>query len=157
MLKKVTIASSLVLALIIVILVVMDNRGNDFTNKLKSGLKNAVSVEKNDAEDDDLIGIYIDIHHMSHNVIRADEKWGFKNLTLENIRNLIEKAEEISGTVDTAEVLEILYRWEKGDFSRADKDHNYVWSKLGGTVGIATGVNEFAFPEWAKELNSQNQ
>lgn len=157
MLKKVTIASSMVLALIIVILVVMDNRGNDFTNKLKSGLKNAVSVEKNDAEDDDLIGIYIDIHHMSHNVIRADEKWGFKNLTLENIRNLIEKAEEISGTVDTAEVLEILYRWEKGDFSRADKDHNYVWSKLGGTVGIATGVNEFAFPEWAKELNSQNQ
>ena len=157
MLKKVTIASSMVLALIIVILVVMDNRGNDFTNKLKSGLKNAVSVEKNDAEDDDLIGIYIDIHHMSHNVIRAEEKWGFKNLTLENIRNLIEKAEEISGTVDTAEVLEILYRWEKGDFSRADKDHNYVWSKLGGTVGIATGVNEFAFPEWAKELNSQNQ
>ena len=157
MLKKVTIASSLVLVLIIVILVVMDNRGNDFTNKLKSGLKNAVSVEKNDAEDDDLIGIYIDIHHMSHNVIRADEKWGFKNLTLENIRNLIEKAEEVSGTADTDEVLDILYRWEKGDFSRADKDHNYVWSKLGGTVGIATGVNEFAVPEWAKELNAQNQ
>ena len=154
MLKKAAIFSSVVLAVVIVAAAVLGGQNKDLTSKLKSNLKAAVSIERKDTEDDDLIRIYIDIHHMSHKVVRADEKWGEKDLSLENIRSLIEKANEISETVDTTEVLEILLRWERGDFSRADKDHNFVWSKLGGTVGIATGVNEHAIPVWAKELNS---
>lgn len=155
MLKKVAIASSVVLFALIVLAGTLGSRDGDIPDKLKSRIKEAVSAERNSNEDDDLIRIYIDIHHMSHNVIRSDEKWGLKDLTLANIGILIEKAEEISDTADTAEVLEILHRWERGDFSAADKDHNFVWSKLGGTVGIATGVNEQAIPQWAKDLNAQ--
>lgn len=152
MLKRVAIVTS-ALAVVIVLLAVLGAKNSEFTSKLKSNLKSAVSIERSDAVDNNLIRIYIDIHHMSHRVVIADEKWGEKDLSLENIQALIRAANEISETVDTTEVLEILLRWEKGDFSRADKDHNFVWSKLGGTVGIATGVNEQAVPEWAKELS----
>ena len=101
-------------------------------------------------EDKDLVSIYSDIHHMSHNVVIADEKWGYRDLTLENIDKLNTELDGIEGQDAIKEDLyEILERWENGDFSRAHHDHNYVWRKLGGTVGKATGVNTRNLPDWA--------
>ena len=101
-------------------------------------------------EDKDLVSIYTDIHHMSHNVVIADEKWGYRDLTLENIDKLYNELDGIEGQ-DTIkeELYEILERWRNGDFSRAHHDYNYVWRRLGGTVGKATGVNTRNLPDWA--------
>lgn len=113
---------------------------------ITSGNSNAVSGRADRA----LISIYTDIHHMSHHVVIADEKWGFRDLTLENIEKAMGEIEGIEGHDETKkELLSILRRWESGDFSRAHHDHNYVWRKLGGTVGKATGVNTKNLPEWA--------
>ncbi len=152
MFKKVFIVSSAVAAAVLILAMALSNGEKSLTSSLKSNLKAVVSVNRTDHKENDLMKIYIDIHQMSHHVIIADDKWGFKELTLENIQGLIEQAEVISSTSDTSAVLEILHRWEKGDFTEADRDHNFVWSKLGGTVGIATGVNMNAIPEWAKEM-----
>lgn len=101
-------------------------------------------------EDNDLVSIYTDIHHMSHNVVIADEKWGYRDLTLENIDKLYNELDGIEGQDSIKEELyEILERWRNGDFSRAHHDHNYVWRRLGGTVGKATGVNTRNLPDWA--------
>ena len=103
-------------------------------------------------EDRDLLSLYTDIHHMSHNVVIAEDKWGYKDLTLENIDQLLIKVEEFNGRDEIKEELfDILQRWKNGDFSRAHHDHNYVWIKLGGTVGKATGVNTMTLPDWAVE------
>jgi Family of unknown function (DUF6241) len=34
--------------------------------------------------------------------------------------------------------LEMLHRWEKGDFSQSVSEHNRLWEILGGTIGKAT-------------------
>lgn len=115
------------------------------------------------------------MHHMIHHVIIADKKWGLKDLTEENINRVILdlmllKA-DISGLYEHAvkegddekgsifnvrlkyinNLLDIAYRWKDGDFTEADKDHNYIWTLQNGTVGWATGVNLRKVPEWAKE------
>lgn len=101
-------------------------------------------------QDKDLVSIYTDIHHMSHHVVIADEKWGFRDLTLENIDKLRKELDGIAGHDAVKEDLyDILERWKNGDFTRAHHDHNYVWRKLGGTVGKATGVNTRNLPDWA--------
>ncbi|HLU21033.1 MAG TPA: DUF6241 domain-containing protein [Bacillaceae bacterium] len=35
---------------------------------------------------------------------------------------------------------EILIRWNNGDFSRVDKDHNAIWDLENGSIGRATGL-----------------
>ncbi|WP_408640759.1 DUF6241 domain-containing protein [Salipaludibacillus keqinensis] len=34
----------------------------------------------------------------------------------------------------------MLERWEEGDFSQADDDHNAIWRLQGGTKGYAEGL-----------------
>jgi len=39
-------------------------------------------------------------------------------------------------------LLGILYRWKSNDFSQGVFDHNYVWNKLGGTLGKAIELKD---------------
>jgi len=55
---------------------------------------------------------------------------------IQNLKSIVEKI----NYEDREKLLDILNRWEKGDFSQADKEHNYVWEKLGGTIGRAVGI-----------------
>ena len=52
---------------------------------------------------------------------------------------------------DKQDILNILNRWAVGDFSSVVTDHNYVWNKLGGDTGIATGIREHGAPSWSKK------
>jgi hypothetical protein len=79
------------------------------------------------------------IHAMSHQKVRAKEKWRFILNTPERVDKMIEIV-EANDYKYKKRYLEILYRWQEGDFSRADKDHNFVWSIQGGTIGKATGL-----------------
>jgi hypothetical protein len=81
------------------------------------------------------------IHHMSHQKVKAAKKWGAVLITPALISRLIEIVETNSLQFGQADVyLDILKRWEKGDFSLADKDHNKIWKLQNGTVGKATGL-----------------
>ena len=41
---------------------------------------------------------------------------------------------------DKSDLLQILAKWEREDFSQIDHDHNYFWKKQGGTIGKAYGI-----------------
>ncbi|MDQ0162095.1 DUF6241 domain-containing protein [Aeribacillus alveayuensis] len=79
------------------------------------------------------------IHGMSHQKVKADEKWIHYFITEERIQFLIDVVK--NGDYKHKELyLDILSRWKNGDFSQADQDHNEIWRLQGGTVGKATGV-----------------
>ncbi|WP_428911053.1 DUF6241 domain-containing protein [Niallia sp. Krafla_26] len=79
------------------------------------------------------------IHKMSHQKVRAEEKWGFTPLTMERVNRLIEVVNV--NQYDHADVyLDILNRWKESNFSHVDSDHNTIWTLQNGTVGKATGI-----------------
>lgn len=79
------------------------------------------------------------IHWMSHQKVKAESKWTHYKMTPERIDWLLEKVQEAEFEHEEVYV-EILTKWQKGDFATAHIDHNRVWSLLNGTVGKATGV-----------------
>ena len=81
------------------------------------------------------------IHGMSHQKVHADDKWSFLPMTQERIERLTEVVGGNKSSYNDSKLyLEILNRWADNDFSRADKDHNAVWSLQGGNVGRAKGI-----------------
>jgi preprotein translocase subunit SecF len=87
--------------------------------------------------------VYDIIHRMANTKIIAKNNkiWGELPMKPEEIQNLKGIVEKVNYE-DREQLLEILNRWETGDFSQADKDHNYVWEKLGGTIGKAVGIKK---------------
>lgn len=84
-------------------------------------------------------GVQEAIHAMSHQKVKAEDKWGFLPMTQVRINRLIEVVEAnnyISGIV----YLDILNRWLSSDFTRADKDHNVIWDLQEGSIGKASRV-----------------
>lgn len=79
------------------------------------------------------------IHEMSHQKIKASEKWGAIKITQDRIEVLLNYVQEQDFEHKELYV-DILGRWREGDFSRAHKDHNAIWELQGGTVGKATGL-----------------
>ena len=84
------------------------------------------------------------IHAMSHQKVRAADKWVFLPMTPERVERLIEVVELNKDKYEHDVLyLQILNRWKNNDFSQADKDHNAIWKLQGGNVGRATGVLTF--------------
>lgn len=81
-------------------------------------------------------GVQDAIHHMSHQKVYADVKWGRLEITDERIDRLIEVV-ETNDYRHGSLYLDILRRWEAGDFSKAVEDHNSIWRLQGGTIGEA--------------------
>jgi Family of unknown function (DUF6241) len=79
------------------------------------------------------------IHAMSHQKVRAGEKWSFFEITDERIAFLLQQLDEKNYKNDE-EYRDILTRWQKRDFSQAVGDHNTVWRLMGGNIGKAKGL-----------------
>lgn len=79
------------------------------------------------------------IHHMSHQKVVADVKWGFFEITDERIHWLLDAVEQ-SNFPQKEQYEDLLNRWAKGDFSQIVEDHNFVWRLQDGTIGKATGI-----------------
>ncbi|TDL80958.1 DUF6241 domain-containing protein [Peribacillus frigoritolerans] len=81
------------------------------------------------------------IHGMSHQKIRAKDKWGFIPLTAERVERLTAVVESNINVYKHANVYyDILSRWSKNDFSMVDEDHNAIWEMQNGNIGKATGI-----------------
>ncbi|MEK6266541.1 MAG: DUF6241 domain-containing protein [Clostridium sp.] len=95
--------------------------------------------------------VYREVHTMANSIVIANDVWGQKAITKENISALSDEIQEEDYESDVkTQLLAILNRWNTGNFSQADEDHNYVWEKLGGSTGRATGVDTSKLPSWAK-------
>lgn len=82
-----------------------------------------------------------EMHKMANTKIVADQIWGKVDTTTERINMLILEVEK-SEYKNKKQLLDILKRWKDGDFRQAVQDHNFLWDRLGGTVGKAQDLNE---------------
>ncbi|WP_110114642.1 DUF6241 domain-containing protein [Bacillus sp. CGMCC 1.16541] len=81
------------------------------------------------------------IHAMSHQKVKAKDKWGFIPLTDERINRLLDIVKENEETYKDSDIyIAILTRWKAHDFSRIDKDHNSIWKIQKGNIGKAKGI-----------------
>ncbi|MGP4075418.1 DUF6241 domain-containing protein [Halobacillus sp. K22] len=79
------------------------------------------------------------IHGMSHQKVKASKKWGFYEIHPERISWLLKGLEQAD--VEHKQVYKnILVKWEEGNFSTIDEDHNAIWNLQNGTIGKATGI-----------------
>lgn len=88
-----------------------------------------------------------DLHHMTHQKIRASQKWGHREITDERIDQMYETAEASDYTY-TEFYMRALKDWMEGDFSNSVQVHNTIWNEQNGNVGKATGLMT---PEEEKE------
>ena len=89
--------------------------------------------------------IYDKMHRMANTKIEAvdGEVWGEIEITVELCDRLINKIKDSNlKALEKNKLVEILNRWKNVDFSNCVEEHNYVWSKLGGTVGKAKSLRK---------------
>lgn len=112
------------------------------------GLQYAITVPSS-ASEKELLAM---MHSMTHQKVIASDKWGIIEMNDESI----EKAYSIVSASDfpsKTALMDILEKWQKGDFSQADEDHNYIWTLQKGSVGKATGLMT---PEQEQEFIENN-
>jgi len=82
--------------------------------------------------------IYDIMHKMANSKIIAKDGqvWGRLPMNKKEIQTLEQTVEKIDYP-DREYLLRVLNNWESGDFSNCVTEHNYVWNKLGGTIGEA--------------------
>lgn len=105
------------------------------STKKMEGLEFAQTIPEDASE----AAVLAMMHKMTHQKIVASEKWGLIRMNEESIF----KAKKILLASDFSkkkELLEMVNRWEKGQFDRVDDDHNYIWDLQGGSIGRATGI-----------------
>jgi hypothetical protein len=79
------------------------------------------------------------LHEMTHQKVKAEEKWGNVPMhpkTIDRVYQIINN----SNFERKEHLLDIVEKWRMGDFSSADIDHNYFWTIEHGTVGKANGL-----------------
>ncbi|MBT2730553.1 PRK06770 family protein [Bacillus sp. ISL-75] len=86
--------------------------------------------------EDELVKV---MHVMSHQKVRAEQKWGALPMTAHTIRQVHEVV-TLSSFEHKSQLLDILNKWKNGDFKSADADHNYLWGLQGGSEGKAYGL-----------------
>lgn len=98
------------------------------------------TVKKENIDSGQILGY---IHRMSHQKVKAENKWGFYLITDERVNWLLEAVKQNQYYLMYGDQYEdILTRWSEGDFSQIDQDHNFVWKIQGGTKESekATGI-----------------
>lgn len=85
--------------------------------------------------------VYDDMHRMANTKIIADEVWGEDEINEERLNKVIMEVMKSSFS-DKEKLLTMLHNWKTGNFNNAVEEHNYLWEKLGGTVGKAKALKK---------------
>lgn len=114
------------------------NKVNEITEEKNAEEKPQVG-EEIVATPVDLNEIYDKVHLMANTIIVAEdgEIWGTYQITKDDLSNV---KNQVLGNDDY--LYNELSKWLELDFSNAVEVHNYVWEKLGGTVGKAEKLND---------------
>lgn len=81
------------------------------------------------------------LHHMTHQKVKADKKWGAVEMTPQNIGDLLVIVNANAKLYEHGQYYQtVLKEWQTGDFSNSVEVHNFIWNLQGGTVGRATGL-----------------
>lgn len=85
--------------------------------------------------------VWNQVHVMANTLIKADHIWGEEEISEEKVNALLLEVRS-SDFDDKERLLTILLRWKEEDFSHGVDDHNYVWDRLGGSVGEAFDLRD---------------
>ncbi|WP_195986822.1 DUF6241 domain-containing protein [Clostridium sp. D53t1_180928_C8] len=101
--------------------------------------KEAVENENITITPVDLNECYQRVHYMVNTIIIAEDGniWGESEMSRDAVTQLIN---DLKGQDDY--LSNELEKWLELDFSNGVEVHNYVWSKLGGTIGKAKDLNQ---------------
>lgn len=78
-----------------------------------------------------------EVHGMTHQKVKADEKWGSSEITKEKVQ-MIYNVVENSDFKTRSMLIHIIEPWLKNDFSNAVEAHNAIWDYQDGNIGKAT-------------------
>lgn len=79
------------------------------------------------------------MNKMTHQKVKANEKWGYVLMSPENIKAVYDVVEK-SNFENREMLLEIAGDWMTNDFSMVVFDHNIIWMLQGGNTGKAYDV-----------------
>ena len=98
--------------------------------------KEIVENENTTATPVDLNECYQRVHYMANTIIVANI-WGESEMSRDAVTQLINDLKDQDDYLSSE-----LEKWLELDFSNGVEVHNYVWSKLGGTIGKAKDLNQ---------------
>lgn len=116
------------------------NKVSGSSDKVESVKEDINNTEENiTAEAVDINTIYDMIHRMANSIIIAEDGniWGKDEITQDSIDKVLY---ELNGRDEYLDAE--LKKWKELDFSNGVEVHNYVWTKLGGTIGKAKSLND---------------
>ncbi|MGM0836326.1 MAG: DUF6241 domain-containing protein [Bacillota bacterium] len=103
--------------------------------------ESSTTIEEDFAFEMSELAVQNAIHHMSHQKVEADKKWGVLPLTKERVDRLLEVVQHNRNDYKYGSVYEeILLKWQNNNFTSVDDDHNTIWELQDGSVGRATGI-----------------
>ena len=116
------------------------NKVSESNNELESAEESIGNTEENIAtEVVDINTIYDMIHRMANTIIIAEDGniWGKDEITQDNIDKVLYQLNGRDEYLDAE-----LKKWKELDFYNGVEVHNYVWTKLGGTIGKAKALDD---------------
>lgn len=93
-----------------------------------------------------------DMHHMTHQKVKADQKWGHLEITDERIEDMLEVARQSDYRYKDF-YIEALEEWQAGVFDNAVEVHNVIWEAHSGNTGKAY---DLLTPQEEMEYKSSN-
>lgn len=116
------------------------NKVSESNNELESAEESIGNTEENIAtEVVDINTIYDMIHRMANTIIIAEDGniWGKDEITQDSIDKALYQLNGRDEYLDAE-----LKKWKELDFYNGVEVHNYVWTKLGGTIGKAKALDD---------------
>lgn len=116
------------------------NKVSESNNELESAEESIGNTEENIAtEVVDINTIYDMIHRMANTIIIAEDGniWGKDEITQDSIDKALYQLNGRDEYLDAE-----LKKWKELDFYNGVEVHNYVWTKLGGTIGKAKSLDD---------------
>ena len=121
--------------------VVLENKNQD---EAKAVLDNSFKASTPDGEmpayeSMSEVELLQEVHGMTHQKVKAEQKWGSSEVTRDKVIKLNEvvKNKEFKNNRIRSMLLKILEPWTNGDFSNALTAHNDIWEYKDGTIGKA--------------------
>lgn len=116
---------------------------NKNVNINDEGIAEPINKSKSAVEVRNETEIYTEIHKMANTKIVAEDNkiWGQLQITPEVCNELIAEL-SYSNYSDRDTLIKWLMEWKNKNYVNSVKIHNYVWDKLNGNIGKATGIKK---------------
>ncbi|HEY5560216.1 MAG TPA: DUF6241 domain-containing protein [Clostridiaceae bacterium] len=125
-----------------------DKSKMEVTDGVTKGYTDIIPIEDRQMGDssghDEQTMVWMQVHNLANGLIYAidDKVNDILPMETKNVSKVLEMALACKDTKTDEKLIGILKDWQNCDFSHIVDDHNYVWIKLNGTLGLANRINQ---------------